>query len=45
MDVSDTFRRCVGSCGERFVDDSDELKCVDKCVDGMFRDEVKASEN
>ena len=33
-DVSDTFRRCVGSCGERFVDGG--LTCVDTCPGNMF---------
>ena len=34
LDVSDTFRRCVESCGERFVDDGP--KCVDTCPDELI---------
>ena len=40
LDVSDSFRRCVGSCGERFVDDSDGPKCVDTCEDATFKEKT-----
>ena len=35
-DISDTFKRCIESCSERFVDDSDGKKCVDSCPDEVF---------
>ena len=40
LDVSDTFMRCVGNCGERFVDDIDGLKCVSECDSEMFDDQI-----
>ena len=41
LDVSDFFRRCVASCGERFVDDSDGPKCVDTCEEYVVKQDSK----
>ena len=40
LDVSDTFRRCISNCDERFVDDVDGLKCTSECEDEMFDDQT-----
>ena len=39
-DTTTDVWRCVASCGERFVDDSDGPKCVNRCEDAMLKEKT-----
>ena len=35
-EISETSKRCINSCDERFVDDTDGYTCVDTCPNELF---------